>query len=355
MGSFFNTNIFALPFVSAIPQDSTQPNQVQVTQDKKEGNQDHYMGGELSPLPGDIGGSKPRVNPFETPGIFAAEDGPYKDVKELLENLTDEKLFGEAFSKFEKERSTKYKKVNIALYAVRDVFQGGKLDLAKTKLEEWFNDYDLLTDKEVAHVARLALRDALKKAPQGDETFNKNVKTLLDTVTAIYEPKPKSEDKPKDKKPEEKKPEKKPEDKKPEEKKPDAPKEGEGSKGPAPLKIELAQFVLPNTAKGNRKDTFKTVLARVKPIILAAFAELQKTYPKAEIKGPMNFIIDNNTGNIVKVTFSNTEILGVDKKEPVLTMMETIAQKLNASVSFEKTGSDPAHEVEWPIDLKPAP
>lgn len=364
MGSFPLSGIFALPQIVALPLKEDQESNPPQDQDSGNPPQDHYKG-EGNLLPGKKDGAW--VNPFENPGVFAAGTNPFKDVKELIEAMTDAKLFGEVLPTFEKERGGKYFKVNIALYAIREVLQGGpvKPEFAKAKIEAWLNDYDLLHDTDVAHLARVNLIKALERAPEGDDKLKQNVKLISDTLSATYSPskpeeKPKEDQKPKGK---DKKEEKKPEEKKPEEKKPpeDSKKPDEKPKDPPAdatpsLAIKLAVFSYMDSNKvGPRQDTFTILITKVNPILKDAYAELLKQFPKAEMKGAMRFIIDNKTGNVVKVSFMDMKITGVDKENPVLAIFQSIAQKLNAQVSLEKQGSDPAQEVEWPIDMKPPP
>ena len=114
------------------------------------------------------------------------ESDAYKSKAELTEALSDARLFGSALKDYEAGKSDKYLRVSLALDSIRSAISGeGKSAIAVQRIAMWLSEPSLLTDTAVAHVARVNLVKALKKAPK-DAATDESVKAILEALQKNY-------------------------------------------------------------------------------------------------------------------------------------------------------------------------
>lgn len=116
----------------------------------------------------------------------------YKTVQDLLAALGDEQLFGKlGYAKYNPERNGKYLEVTVTVLEIKKLLRGDSKSSAEAvkKIGEWLNKYELLTDTQVAHVARVNLIKALQRAPKG-AGIDEGVKDVLAALQKQYNPKP---------------------------------------------------------------------------------------------------------------------------------------------------------------------
>ncbi|MCC7345444.1 MAG: hypothetical protein IT573_10935 [Deltaproteobacteria bacterium] len=147
---------------------------------------------EGKPAPLGPGGGAP-LNPVDT---FVPMDdsapAEYKTVQDLLAALGDEPLFGKlGYAKYNPERNGKYLEVTVAVLEIKKLIRGDSKSSAEAvkKIGEWLNKYELLTDTNVSHVARVNLIKALQRAPKG-AGIDAAVKDVLAALQKQYNPKP---------------------------------------------------------------------------------------------------------------------------------------------------------------------
>ncbi len=143
--------------------------------------------------PAPLGPGGAPLNPVDT---FVPMDdsatAEYKTVQDLLAALGDEPLFGKlGYAKYNPERNGKYLEVTVAVLEIKKLIRGDSKSSAEAvkKIGEWLNKYELLTDTNVSHVARVNLIKALQRAPKG-AGIDAAVKDVLAALQKQYNPKP---------------------------------------------------------------------------------------------------------------------------------------------------------------------
>lgn len=255
-----------------------------------------------------------------------------KSQDEILVSLGYDAIFGdqhEAFKKDKKEKVRKYLKVDLAIIEVKKFLAGDADALAssKTRLVEWLQQSELLADP-VALRARKNLI-ALLGVPAQDEDLGKSLQDLVGVLKADYTPKPPPSA----------------EEKKPEEKKPDAPKAEEPKPEEPKTKSTVTVFFTAPKVPGKRDDNMQRMVTKCRTQWTGVYERYLKSYPDLQATVTLNFKVDNKTGAITEVRFSNIKSTGTAAPEAVEEMLREIAAGMYSVVSFEKQGSEPSSEI----------
>ncbi len=285
------------------------------------------------------------------PSEASAEDKP-KDVSALLSEITDTKLFAEKFADYDVKRNQDFLSVSLALLEVRKFIRGdsGEAETAKAKIAAWLNDYNLLTG-EIPHRARVALIKALENAPSQSEAWNKGIQEIVATLKAKYSPAkpepapepPKGNPKPKEETP-------KPDEKPP----PKDPPPADKPKVEDPPKALSALYLFNKftfAMKEKREDTdmslVKTVMATLRPTI----DPLQAKDPEFTLETDMFVKVNNETGEVVEISFKDPKIQGKTKVEEVESALQNMAERFHTRYRFVRGKEDkkPVTTIEIPL------
>jgi len=264
--------------------------------------------------------------------------------KEMGDALGDANLFGDKLEDYKagKDNPKKFLKVNLAILAIRKLVSGdGKVDAAKTRVETWLKDTGILQDKTALAARRKLIKEL--SVPVADASLAADLQAVVESLSSTYDGGVKSPPKPKEALPkvEEKAPETKPEESKP--------------LPPLPVAGTTATFSYSAPKQpGKRNDNSKTIITKVKPILLSTYEAYLKVYPTLDADMEMEFIIDNKNGACVEIKFVDIKVADAAHKEAVQQMLKQIADQMNAQLSQEKQGSEPTSEFHWPkISFKP--
>jgi len=300
------------------------------------------------------------------PAEGSAETKP-KDAATILADLADAKLFGDKFSSYDAKRNKEYLAVSLALIEIRKFVRGdsAEADTASTKISAWLNDYALLTD-QVPHQARVNLIKALEGASGGSEDWKKGIQKIVGTLKATYSPTPPEKpapldppkDVPKDKPKDPPKSEEKPPSEKPKEDVPaDKPKEAEKPKEEAKPKLLLAKYVFTKftfAMKDKREDTDMTLVKTVMATLRPAVDPLIAKDPTFVMQASMRVKINNETGEVVEISFEDLKVQGKTSTEEVESALQNMAERFHARYRFVRSNDfkGPSTIIEIPLDFK---
>jgi len=342
------------------------------------------------PLPsyGDLKDPNKSKDTFIAPGHSRAKDPPAKakEVDYSPLGLSDNQVFGDKAPQYQGERYKKYLKVTLALGAVkRFLTNDGASLFAKQRIEEWIGDEDLLQDP-VNREAHRNLLGALEKASSrpGQEASVKSLLELLRSAKIPAAPLAKNSTNSSPAKVEEVRgtvpkprpvvapppnapviPAPPPVSPKPAPAKSEPPPKAEAPK--APLKAEappppkaapvpVAPVAVPKGKESSlkesyifkftgatslaRQDTPASVNARLNPVLKPSYQKLLKRYEDLTVRCKLSIGINNNTGDIVSVEFSDLKISGSAGAGDIERMFQEMADRVRSSFKIEKNGDE---------------